>query len=65
MSYSQFNQDIKVLSYYNNKQNGYFLEIGGGDGILESNTYLLETKYKWSGICVEPVDYQFDNLRKK
>ena len=41
MNYSQFNQYIKVLYYYNNKQNGYFLEIGAGDEILESNKYYL------------------------
>jgi FkbM family methyltransferase len=64
MNYSQFGQDLKVISYYNNKQNGYFLEIGAADGIHESNTYLLENKYNWSGICVEPVDYQYNELIK-
>lgn len=64
MSYSQFKQDIKVLDFYNNKKNGFFVEIGAGDGILESNTYLLETQYDWKGICVEPVSYQYMELKK-
>ena len=64
MSYSQFGQDLKVLSYHNNKSNGYFIEIGAGDGVLESNTYLLEKKYGWNGICVDPAEYQFNELKK-
>jgi len=27
-----------------------------------SNTYLLETKYNWKGICVEPIPYKFKEL---
>ena len=64
MSYSQFGQDLKVLDFYNKKRNGYFVDIGAGDGILESNTYLLEKDYDWKGICVEPVSYQFVELQK-
>ena len=53
-SFSQFKQDLHVLESYNYKKNGYFIEIGASDGIRLSNTYLLETKYNWKGICVEP-----------
>jgi len=61
-TYSQFGQDLKVLDFYARKENCYFVEIGSGDGVLESNTYLLEQKFSWSGICVEPVGYQFEKL---
>ena len=40
-SKSQLVQDLKVLNYYNNKRNGYFIEIGAVDGIKISNIYLL------------------------
>ncbi len=53
-----------MLDFYNNKKNGFFVEIGAGDGILESNIYLLETQYDWKGICVEPVSYQCIELKK-
>ena len=46
MSYSQLGQDLEVIKTYNNKENGFFIEIGASDGIYFSNTYLLETKYK-------------------
>jgi FkbM family methyltransferase len=62
MSYSQLGQDLVVINFYNNKQHGFFIEIGASDGITLSNTYLLETKYKWRGICCEPIPNNFNKL---
>ncbi len=62
MSYSQLGQDLEVLRYYNNKTEGFYIEIGASDGIQLSNTYLLETKYNWKGICVEPIPYRYKLL---
>jgi FkbM family methyltransferase len=62
MSFSQLNQDLHVLSFYNNKYNGFFVEIGANDGITLSNTYLLEQKYNWTGICAEPIPKKFELL---
>lgn len=64
MSYSQLGQDLKVIKFYNNKENGFFIEIGASNGIILSNTYLLETQYKWKGICCEPIPNNFKNLVK-
>jgi FkbM family methyltransferase len=61
-TYSQHAQDLKVLLHYKLKENGYFLEIGASDGIELSNTYLLEKKYNWTGICVEPIDRNYQKL---
>ena len=63
-SYSQEAQDLKVLLHYKLKKDGYFLEIGASDGIELSNTYLLEQKYNWSGICVEPIKDDYEKLIK-
>jgi hypothetical protein len=63
-SYSQLRQDLNVLEYYNNKTNGYFVEVGAADGINISNTYLLEKKYNWKGICIEPNPEEYNNLIK-
>ncbi len=63
-SFSQFEQDLKVLKHFNNKKKGYFIEIGALDGIYLSNTYLLEKDYKWKGICIEPVPSEFKKLKK-
>ena len=64
MSRSQLGQDISVITFYNNKYNGYFVEIGASSGIALSNTYLLETKYNWKGICVEPIPFEYNELVK-
>ena len=63
-SFSQLGQDTRVLSHYNNKRYGYFIEIGAYNGITLSNTYLLEKNYGWTGLCIEPSPYQFPNLVK-
>ena len=64
MSYSQLGQDLEVIKFYNNKKNGFFIEIGASDGISLSNTYLLETRYKWNGVCREPIPKMFEKLVK-
>lgn len=51
---SELGQDILALNLSNFKNNGYFIEIGAGDGKTFSNTYLLEKKLNWKGILVEP-----------
>jgi FkbM family methyltransferase len=62
MNYSQLNQDLNVLKFYNNKKDGYFIEIGASDGMELSNTYLLEKEYNWKGICVEPIPSRYEKL---
>ena len=62
MSYSQLGQDKKVLEFYEHKTNGYFVEVGASNGIDLSNTYLLESKYGWKGICCEPIPFKFEEL---
>lgn len=62
-TYSQLNQDVDVIKFYKNKENGFFIEIGANDGINLSNTYLLEKNYNWKGICVEPIPDIFNKLK--
>tara|TARA_R110000822_G_scaffold80158_1_gene191151 strand:+ start:356 stop:1003 length:648 start_codon:yes stop_codon:yes gene_type:complete len=63
MSKSQLEQDLKVLDYFNNKKEGYFLEVGASDGVELSNTYLLEKSYNWTGICIEPIPKVYEKLK--
>jgi FkbM family methyltransferase len=63
-SYSQFGQDLDIIEFLNHKQNGYFIDIGAADGIDLSNTYLLENKYNWNGICIEPQNFYYKHLIK-
>ena len=62
---SQAGQDYWIFAEaFNEMQSGYFLDIGAHDGISLSNTYLLETKYKWTGLCIEANPISFEKLRK-
>jgi FkbM family methyltransferase len=51
---SQFRQDTIVLELLKQTTNGFFLDIGSSHPIDLSNTYLLEKKFNWTGLCVEP-----------
>ena len=63
-SKSQVFQDLFVLFYSNKKKNGNFIEIGGGNGIDISNSYILEKNYKWNGIICEPNSLLEESIKK-
>lgn len=53
-SYSQIGQDIWVTeTAMPGLRNGYFVDVGSGDGTIGSNTKALEER-GWKGICVDP-----------
>lgn len=54
-SKSQLRQDLFVLSENQYKKGGFFVEFGACNGIIDSNTYLLEKEFSWTGILVEPA----------
>lgn len=62
--YSQSGQDAFVLSYFKNKRDGVFIDIGANDGVSLSNTYYLEKELGWKGICFEPIPVIFNILDK-
>jgi FkbM family methyltransferase len=61
---SQGLQDYWVINkVFKRKTGGFFVDIGAADGITINNTYLLEKRHKWRGICVEPNPTYFQKLR--
>jgi FkbM family methyltransferase len=64
-SLSQAGQDAWVFGeVFNEMQGGYFLDIGAHDGVSISNTYLLERRYRWSGLCIEANPVTFAQLKR-
>jgi hypothetical protein len=52
--YSQMGQDKWVSEeVFPGVKNGFFLDVGSGDGTFISNTKALEQK-GWTGICIDP-----------
>lgn len=64
LSHSAFRQDLIALLFNNFKERGTFIEVGACDGIATSNTLLLERKYSWKGLLVEPASIWHPDLYK-
>ena len=54
--------DKKMLNYIN-FENGFYIEMGAHDGLINSNTYYFEKNLNWKGILIEPSNF-FDYLKK-
>jgi len=63
--FSQYGQDKYIAeTYFNNKKQNIFVEIGANDGISNSNTYYFEKELSWSGLAIEPLPKAFKMLEK-
>jgi FkbM family methyltransferase len=60
---SQYGQDLFVLRTLAGQRGGFFLDSGASNGVHFSNTLLLERDFGWRGICVEPNDAFFEELK--
>jgi len=62
---SQAGQDVFVFGEcFNGMRNGFFLDIGAHDGVFLSNTFLLEKRFGWTGLCVEANPETFEALKQ-
>jgi len=67
-SNSQNRMDKLIIKFFKFKKNGICMEVGGADGIDQSNSLYLERKFNWKTYLVEPVSEQFllsKKFRKK
>lgn len=63
-SYSQYGQDRFLIDeIFKGARAGTFVEIGALDGVTYSNTALLERRYDWTGVCMEPLPTAFEQLK--
>ena len=64
-STAQLAQDIFVIAKtMNNDDDNFFIEFGATDGLINSNTFLLEKELNWNGILIEPAKIWHKNLYK-
>lgn len=62
--YSQCGQDSFVYNtFFRNKTDGVFVDIGAHNGVDYSNTYFFEKQCGWKGMCIEPMSDVFNQLR--
>src|ERR1700736_5707448 len=62
-SKSHLRQDLFVLSQFNFKTNGFFVEFGATNGVHLSNTYQIEKEFGWGGILAEPAKCWHKDLK--
>ena len=60
-SYSQYVQDtfLDKFVFKGEVKEGFFIEAGADDFVLDSNTLLFEMKHKWTGVLVEANPIRF------
>jgi len=52
--YSQAQQDQIVYELLGSKSHGYFVDLAANDARTLSNTFALERRFSWTGLCIEP-----------
>ncbi len=57
-------QDQWVVEASQGQRGGFFVEIGGYDGLKYSNTLALEKSFHWTGLLVEADPMLFEQARK-
>ena len=62
-SKSQNGQDLFALLSNDFKKNGVFIEFGAYDGVIFSNTYLLEKQFGWNGILIDPIPNHYESMK--
>ena len=61
----QFGQALEVSKLLGGQTNGFFIEAGAFNGQDISNTLLLEMKYNWTGILIEPNPDLYQEMLSK
>jgi FkbM family methyltransferase len=51
-SYSE--EEWCIRDFFNDRKDGFFVDVGANDYKVTSNTYYLDTVLNWKGIAVEP-----------
>lgn len=51
--------DSKLNILFDNKRDGFYIELGAYDGLIQSNTAFFEKNLGWRGILIEPSFHGF------
>lgn len=57
-------QDIFAMLVLEERANGFFVEFGATNGVVGSNSHMMEKSYGWSGILAEPARCWHDALAR-
>jgi len=54
--YSYEQQDEFIINLFDQKTNGFFIDIACGNPLLGNNSYALDSQFAWTGLCFESGD---------
>lgn len=54
-----------VKDIFKFRKKGYFVDLAATDGFHQNNTFFLEKRLKWKGICIEPNKFFYNKLIKR
>ena len=49
-------QDIWTLDKMGYKHGGIYVDIGAGDGVRKSSSFMLSSMFSWKGLVIEPLE---------
>lgn len=52
--------DLKLDILFKQKTNGFYIELGANNGLLQSNTAFFERNRGWKGILIEPCEQNYN-----
>ena len=58
---SQLHQDQWALESTHCMRGGYYVDIGSNSGVTISNTYALDVRFGWRGLCADPFPHDMAN----
>jgi hypothetical protein len=53
-----------ALSFFEEKKDGVFIDVGAHNGISWSNTLIFEKLFSWSGLCIEANESLHKELKQ-
>lgn len=54
--YSENNEELVIREFFQDKKDGFFLDVGAGHYMRGSNTFYLEQRLGWRGIAVDALN---------
>ena len=53
--YSQHNEELIIRDFFNDRRDGFFVDVGANDYKVNSTTYYLEKHLNWRGLAVDAI----------
>jgi FkbM family methyltransferase len=57
--YHSINELDKQLEKYVDYDDGFYVELGANDGVVQSNSLYFELRRNWKGVLIEPSPHNF------